>query len=74
MCINLIEIGCEVGGGDGFVISVYVIKKSKRFALKKLVMLNLRVVMYFYGHLLVIMEIKIIQNSQYAVNYSLLYL
>ena len=36
MCINLIEIGCEVGGGDGFVISVYVIKKSNRFALNKL--------------------------------------
>ena len=33
---NDIEIVCEVGGGDGSVLSVQVIKKSKRFTLTKL--------------------------------------
>ena len=31
-----IEIFCEVGGGDGSVLSIKVSKKSKRFILMKL--------------------------------------
>ena len=34
--IHAIEICCEVGGGDGSVLSVKVSKKSKRFTLTKL--------------------------------------
>ena len=36
MCSHAIKIGCEVGGGDGSVLIVKVIKKSKRFILTKL--------------------------------------
>ena len=32
----MIEIGCEVGGGDGSVLSVYVSNNSKQFKLVKL--------------------------------------
>ena len=35
-CIHVIEVGCEVGGGGGSVLGVYVIKKSNRFTLTKL--------------------------------------
>ena len=35
MCINIIKIGYKVRGGDGYVISVYVSKKSKSFTLTK---------------------------------------
>ena len=35
-CNHAIEIGCGVRGGDGSILSVYVIKKIKRFLLTKL--------------------------------------
>ena len=35
-CSHAIKIGCEVRGSDVFVLSVYVIKKSKRITLTKL--------------------------------------
>ena len=34
-CSHGIEIGCEIGGCDSSVLSVYVSKKSKRFILTK---------------------------------------
>ena len=36
MCSHAFKIVCEVGGGDGSVISVKVSKNSKRLTLKKL--------------------------------------
>ena len=63
-CSYDIGIVCEVRGGGGSVISVYVSKKIKRSTLKNLLMHCLRVVISFSGHLLVIMEIKILRNSQ----------
>ena len=35
-CSHAIGFGCEIGGGDGSVLSVYLSKKSKRFTLAKL--------------------------------------
>ena len=37
-CSHALKNFCEVGGGDGSVLSVNVRKKSKRFTLKNLVM------------------------------------
>ena len=35
-CGHAIKIGCEIGGGDGSILSVYTRKTSKRFTLTKL--------------------------------------
>ena len=59
-CSHAIGIRCEVGGVDGSVLSVNVIKKNKRFTLTKLgdAIFDSGHI-YFSGHLLVIIEIKI---------------
>ena len=61
---HAIKVGCEAGGGNGSVLSVYVTKKSNWSTLAKLGDAMFESGHVFSGKLLVITDIKIMWNLQ----------